>query len=169
MRWPAAPRRKEATVDHPADLLPRGFDRTRTVLDRLATIALRCGTAAARGLAVAAGWVWSDLLPWLFPLLARVVARALRRRSAAALGRLVVAITWRLAVVVVLAVAILLVTAAPAYAAELAESDLWNLAGHIGGRVGEAPSGTVALVAASIVVLAVVSSHSGHHHHHDDW
>jgi hypothetical protein len=161
-------RRKEATVDHPADLLTSGPLRIRTVLDRLAAMALRCGSVTARALAAAAGWVWSDLLPWLFPLLARVVARALHRRSAAALGRLVVAIAWRLAVVVVLAVAILLVTAAPAYAAQLAEADLWNLAAYFQDPRPPAPSGTVALVLASIVVLAVVSSHSNHHHH-DHW
>jgi hypothetical protein len=156
-------------VDHPANLLPPGLARARTVLARLVVIALRCWTAAVSG-AAAARWVWTDVLPWLFPLLARQVARARRHRAAAALLRLAVAIAWRLAVVVVLAVAILLVTAAPAYAAQLAEADLWTLAGHVGGRAGEAPSGTVALVVASIVVLAVVSSHSGHHHHHhDDW
>ena len=163
-------RRKEATVDHPADLLPPGLARIRTVLARLVAIALRCLTVVGRGAAAASRWVWTDLLPWLFPLLARVVARALRDRSAAALLRLAVAITWRLAVVVVLALAIVLVAAAPAYAAQLAEADLWQLAGHIEGRVGEAPSDTVALVVASIVVLAAVTSHSGHHHHHhDDW
>jgi hypothetical protein len=160
-------RRKEATVDHPVDLLPPGPVRARTVLDRLATIAFRCGTAAARGVATAAGWVWTNFLPWLFPLLARVVARALRHRAAAALGRLAVAITWRLGVVVVLAVAILLVTAAPAYAARLAEADLWNLAAYVQGPQPAAPSGTVALVVSAIVVLAVVSSHSNHHH--DQW
>jgi hypothetical protein len=162
-------RRKEATVDHPANLLPPGLARTRTVLARLVVIALRCWTAAVRGAAAAARSLWTDVLPWLFPLLARQVARARRHRAATALLRLAVAVAWRLAVVVVLAVAILLVTAAPAYAAQLAEADLWTLAGHIGGRAGEAPSGTVALVVASIVVLASVSSHSGHHHHHDDW
>lgn len=154
-------------MDHPADLFTSG--PLRTVLDRLATVALRCGTAVARGLAAAAGWVWTDLLPWLFPLLARVVARALRLRTAAALGRLAVAIAWRLAVVVILAVAILLVTAAPAYAAQLAEADPWNLAALVQGPRPPAPSGTGALVVAAILVLAVVSSHSGHHHHHDDW
>ena len=155
-------------MDHPADLLPRGFDRTRAVLARLVVIALRCWTALVRGAAAAARRVWIDVLPWVFPLLARQVARARRHRAPAVLLRLAAAIAWRLAVVVVLAFAILLVTAAPAYAAQLAEADLWQLADHLGGRVGEAPSGTVALVAASIVVLAAVSSHSGHHHH-DDW
>jgi hypothetical protein len=168
MRWPAAPRRKEATVDHPADLLPSGPAGTRTVLVRFATVALRCGTAVVRGAAAAACWVWTDLLPWLLPLLARRVARARRHRSAAILRQLAVAIAWRLAVVVVLAVAVLLVTAAPAYGAQLAEADLWSLARDVEGPRREVPSGTVALVVASIVVLAAVSSHSDHHHH-DHW
>ena len=97
------------------------------------------------------------------------MARALRLRSAAALRRLAVGISWRLAAVVVLAVAVLLVAEAPAYAARLAEADPWNLAAYVQGPRPPAPSGTVALVVASIVVLAVVSSHSNHHHHHDHW